>query len=251
MRLLTFFLLASLPLHAAEEESTVTWYDVELIVFCHVDARTAETWPPDAGVPAVENARPLFPLATDMPQDGADTAAAAIGLAGTIAPVDGTPTPYVPLDKSAYQLQGVADSLRRSSKYEPLLHVAWTQPPLDREQSPYLRISLPQALPVEEEFPANENAPYEAPLLDRMTDDDENATEFSDEQEPEPQFARPLDGVVQLSVSRYLHLDMDLLYLPDNLDPVVLGDMPAATREWTEEENLAREQRHRDRKSVV
>ncbi|HEX6928845.1 MAG TPA: CsiV family protein [Gammaproteobacteria bacterium] len=251
--------LASLPLHAAEpvEEKTVTWYDVEMIVFRNLDTRSSETWPTDAGVPAVEDALPLFPppVVDENGEPAAEPEVAA-------SPVDSAlpaqaPTPYVPLDESAYRLTGIRDSLARSSHYEPILHVAWTQPPLDREQAPYLRLTLPDALQPEEPLIADDDTvpEEERPLLGRTTDDAGVAEEplpfdeapgFLQDADKGPGLARPLDGVVQLSVSRYLHLDLDLIYLPDDFNAAVLGDVPAATREWTEEERLEREQRHRD-----
>jgi len=241
--------LACLPLLAAEtapvKEETVTWYDVELVVFRNLDTRSAESWPADAGIPDVPEARPLFPPADTGGAEPAEATAIADGA------YPGTPTPYVPLDASAYQLTGLVDSLRRSSKYEPILHVAWTQPPLGREQSPYLRITLPgtlePAVPDEETLPVDEE-----PLLGRTDDTLENRS-FSDlplatpdflaEEEKAPELVRPLDGVVQLSVSRYLHIDLDLLYLPDDINLDVLGGAPAATRQWVQEKEFARERR--------
>ncbi len=253
MRLLSaaFIILLSLPLHAAETvEETVTWYDVELIVFRNLDTRTTETWPPDAGMPAIADARALFPppsvtasearVAADIESDGM----------GEHAPV-----PYVPLDESEHQLEGVYASLQRSSKYEPVLHVAWTQPPLEREQSPRLRITQPDALaPLEiEELPGGVSGDAVndsgEPLLG-LADDiapAQDIPEFLATPESEESLARPLDGTVQLSVGRYLHLDLDLAYLPEDLNLNVLDDdVQAATREWTKEEQLARDARHRD-----
>lgn len=250
MRLLPAVLIAlvSLPLRAGEpaEEATVTWYDVELIVFRNLDTRTSETWPPDAGVPAVEKARPLFPSAViGATVEGGDARADVESHAlDTGTALDASPTPYVPLDKSAYQLNGVLASLRRSSKYEPVLHVAWTQPPLEREQSAYIRITLPDAADGDAA-----NASDRAPLLGRAEESAPlrgNVPRFLAEDEQPPFLARPLDGVAQLSVSRYLHFDLDLIYLPDDLNLSVLDDVPAATREWTEEEKLERERRRRD-----
>lgn len=236
--------IVSLSAHAAApvEEKTITWYDVELVIFRNLDTRSTETWPTDAGVPDVDAARALFPAADAQTSEPATSA-----YQPTPAPTAGpeTPTPYVPLDASAHQLNGVVASLRRSSKYEPLLHVAWTQPPLEREQAPSLRITLPDALQDNEE-PLDE----EPPLLGRETDEQaepllEEIPEFFDD-EPAVELVRPFDGTVQLSVSRYLHLDLDLIYLPDDLNVNVLRGATPATREWTEQEKLERQQRRED-----
>lgn len=243
---------AFLPGAATAQEETVTWYDVELIVFRHVDARTRETWPSDAGTPDVAEARPLFP-----PPE-ADTSARAAVAATSETPFPAgmpMPTPYVPLDTSARQLNGVHASLQRSSRFEPLLHVAWTQPPLERNQAPYLRLTLPGSLePVAEEAELDEDTSFAAsdqPILGREDDgqrlalDQETPAFLANEDDQGTPFARPLDGRVQLSVSRYLHLDLDLLFLPENINPALLGNLPAATREWTEEDKRRRDERRR------
>lgn len=231
--------LAVLPLHAAEtiEEETVTWYDVEIIVFRNLDTRSTETWPADAGVPAIENARPLFP-----PMENGGVAGNALAAPGAR---NATPTPFVPFDADELDLGGIVDHLERSSKYEPILHVGWTQPPLERSQAPYLRVTFPDTLPE----PDNEDESGDETSNVREEQapapgEPGRLPEFLVNEETAPELARPLDGVVQLSVSRYLHLDLDLLYLPENLNQAVLGETPAATREWTEQERFEREQRH-------
>lgn len=248
---------ASLPLYAAEpvEEATVTWYDVELIVFRNLDTRSSETWPADAGIPPVDGARPLFPPPGGGETESEDSTPATPIPGEEASRYPGAPTPFVPLDESAYQLTGLVDSLRRSSKYEPILHVAWTQPPLERDDAPYLRITLPGTLPgaLETDAPDEGLVPPadEQPLLGRNGDEpvrDEplfETPEFLSDEDTGPKLARPLDGMVQLSVSRYLHLDLDLVYLPDDINLDVLGDTPAATRQWIEEKAFARERRRR------
>lgn len=246
-------LLGSLPTQSATptEEQTVTWYDVEIIVFRNLDTRSKETWPPDAGIPNIADARPLFPAA-DGDADERLAGTQPVAPAPTTYPQ--TPTPYEPLDASARRLTEIANSLARSSKYEPLLHTAWTQPPLEREQAPYLRVTLPDAFMPEEEPVEEEQQAFGDPFYSEQEMQGELAEENRNLPESVPEFlaedddvelARPLDGVVQLSVSRYLHLDLDLLYLPDDLNVAVLGDAEPA-REWTEEEKLEREQRRRD-----
>jgi len=234
--------LASLPSHSANlpQEKPVTWYDVEIVVFRNLDTRSTETWPTDAGVPDISNARPLFPPSGN--DAGNAENAAPTSPENRMAGNPGAPTPYVPLDKASHRLTGVVDSLRRSSKYEPLLHVAWTQPPLERDQAPAMRITLPDALAPEAES-NDESSP------ENITDEEAllhgEVPEFLAETGGVP-VARPLDGTVQLSVSRYLHIDLDLLYLPDDLNLAVLRGATPATRGWTEEEKLERERRRRD-----
>lgn len=248
------FVAATLSATSMAQEQTVTWYDVEIIVFRHLDARTSETWPPDAGAPEVEALRALFPPQDDDDENDAADAPLALALDDKPARRADAPVPYVPLDASARQLNGIFGSLRRSSRYEPLVHVAWTQPPLDRNQSPQLRLTVPGALNAAPETAEDTLPEPDRPLLGRVTDEETafatpdtgDVPEFLEESDARPQLARPLDGRVQMFVSRYLHLDLDLLYLPDNIDPALLGNNVIAGREWTEDERRQRERRRRD-----
>lgn len=250
-------LLADLPARAATptEEATVTWYDVEIVVFRNLDTRSSETWPPDAGVPNIADARPLFPPPAE-PGETNETLAQPEPATLSLQPTDypQAPTPYEPLDASAMHLTDIANSLQRSSKYEPLVHTGWTQPPLERAQAPYMRVTLPDAFMPQEE-PAGGQQAYGDSFYGEQQAQEETLTEENEiPLESVPEFlaeddgvvpARPLDGIVQLSVSRYLHLDLDLLYLPADLNVAVLGGVEPA-REWTEEEKREREQRRRD-----
>ena len=100
------------------------WYNVEVIVFrvLDPDAGSNETWPVDPGMPDWN-------------------AAVALNPPNSVGPA----VPYQALSPVSEQLSEAWNRLRRSKGYEPLLHVTWTQPALERESpsSQAVRIGVP------------------------------------------------------------------------------------------------------------
>ncbi len=79
------------------------------------------------------------------------------------------------LEPSRYRLQGEWNRLQNSSEYRPLLHTAWRQPGLSRGQAVGVLLESGAA-----------------------------SAELGG--------AKPLSGVIKVGLSRYLHLDTNLLY---------------------------------------
>lgn len=79
------------------------------------------------------------------------------------------------IDPSRYRLQGEWSRLQSSGEYRPLLHTGWLQPGLPREQAVGV-------------------------ILESGAASDALGG------------AKPLSGVVKVGLSRYLHLDVNLLY---------------------------------------
>lgn len=132
LSLLTFGLTTSPALAAAPvptaQPPAPNWYNVELIVFRATDpsAGGLETWPLDPGTPDWNAALPLV-------------------TPDSIGPA----LPYQALSPVNEQLDDAWTRLKRSKNYEPLLHVTWTQPALDRATAPAVRIGIPpSATPV-------------------------------------------------------------------------------------------------------
>ena len=96
-------------------------YDVEVLVFASLHADDGrEAWPPLDHTPATDRAQPF--------------------VAGNgIRPLDG-----------ARNLQAIADAMRRSRGYRPLLHWRWRQPGWERGQALPIRVlaSAPDGRPV-------------------------------------------------------------------------------------------------------
>ena len=107
------------------------WYDVELIVFRYTDpnAGSLETWPVNPGMPDWDSAVPLNP--------------------------NGSGLPYMQLTPSGFRLEADWQKLSHSPDYQPLLHVAWTQPAIDRATALFVRIgSQPPMAPTAGTTPA-------------------------------------------------------------------------------------------------
>lgn len=172
--------LAGMPT-AARARAGSQWYDVELIVFRNVSPQglSTELWPSDPRLP--------------------DT-----GDAVSLKPFNGSrdPQPFSRLPASAFRLDGVWKALQQSANYQPLLHVAWTQPgyPPGKAQAVRIhgsrRISLPTAAP------ASDQSAQPGPA---------GATGVATGGTAPGRIYR-LDGTVRLSLLRYLHLDTDLIY---------------------------------------
>jgi hypothetical protein len=144
------------------------WFQVELIVFVHRagEPLDAEQWPAIEGVTLPTSMVDLrLPETRSRPNTS---------LTASVA--------YPLLDAGKLQLANTAAALRRSSRYQPLLHVAWRQPTVDAEH----------AVPVR--------------LYDGMADPLSKTGVTTGP--PNPQ----LVGTVRVSVTRYLHLKADLLY---------------------------------------
>jgi hypothetical protein len=184
-------ILLMLPMFAQAAGTSITtnrvpnWYEVELIVFRYTDpsAGSLESWPFNPGMPDWDSAVPLNP--------------------------NGSGLPYMQLSPSSFRLDGAWRKLIHSSDYQPLLHVAWTQPAIDRASALFVRIGTPPTTATS----AN-TAP--APVTTISTDSDTQVY-----------------GAARLSTTGpYLHFDLDLVYrgaiakasIPDNSQQTVSGD---------------------------
>lgn len=146
-------LIVTALLFTAQSHAQEPWYMVEIIIFSQAKGSYAasENWKQDLTQPDFSGARTITP------------AGSAAGKS------------FQAVDPSRYRLQGEWNRLHNSSEYTPLLHTAWLQPGLPREQSVGVILEV--------------GAP--SPALGG---------------------AKPLSGVVKVGLSRYLHLDVNLLY---------------------------------------
>jgi hypothetical protein len=219
------------PIQAQEDEER--WYQIELILFKPLggqDPKESEKWPEIAGIhlpedlvelteeapePAKDEAgidrpEPQAPVPTWQPQAGSEPKPSP-EKAMTPGPV-----PYVILGEKEYQLNDILGSLKRSSRFAPLLHLAWRQITVDEAHTKPVLLYTgmtdplpPSAYVPEAEQEASEDTAEQtgesgalAPPLVPATEED---TKIGPEN-PE------LVGTVRLSVSRYLHLEADLVY---------------------------------------
>jgi len=138
-----------------------TWYTVEIIVFENLEPDPGdEIWPEAPGMPALAGSVELTePLATSE-----DSTAA-------------TPYAYAPLPSREWSLGRLFRRLKRSSRYHPLLHVAWRQPGLGRTGSRPVHLNS-----------GGRDLSAAGPWV---------------------------EGTVHVWRERYLHLDADLLFAPE------------------------------------
>ncbi len=184
-------ILLSLPLLAqaagtpAAPTRAPNWYNVELIVFRYTDpsAGSLEAWPVNPGLPDWDSAVPPNPTGSGLP--------------------------YMQLAPSSFRLSNDWQKLARSSDYQPLLRIAWTQPAIDRATALFVRIGIP---------------PPAAPTAS-TTQAPAAATNTG--------VATPVYGIARLSTTGpYLHFDLDLVYrgtlakvnTPDSQQPAASGD---------------------------
>ena len=166
-----FLILLSLPL-CAQAAGTApapsrapNWYDVELIVFRYTDpsAGSLETWPANPGMPDWDSAVPPNPTGSGLP--------------------------YMRLAPSSFRLSNDWQKLARSSDYQPLLQIAWTQPAIDRATALFVRIGTP---------------PSVVPTA---------STTLAPAAASSTEAATPVFGIARLSTTGpYLHFDLDLVY---------------------------------------
>lgn len=173
-------------------------YQVELIVFRQTSpVGNNEVWPPLQLQELPNTAEAITP----------ETAPEAIPVSMSSGQ---NPDKFVLLDPAVYQLQGTWDALARNERYEPLLHIAWQQPGLDKPDTRAVRVQMGQPVPLT----AQASIPGDAP-----------AAVFADPGIYRPQTAEnttpaapvlysPLDGTATLTVNFYMFLQLDLAFTP-------------------------------------
>jgi len=101
-------------------------YDVELVVFRNLSSNaSAEQW-------AMENNAANVDAGANAGTD-ADAAAEA-------APTTAPSTTFPPLPPARLQLTAIADTLKRSRRYQPVAHFGWTQPGYARNDARFTSV---------------------------------------------------------------------------------------------------------------
>ncbi len=197
LTLMLFLLATLLPILATAGTKSAPpsledarWFQVELILFAQKngDPLHAEQWPDIEG--------PILPdtlLELYLPQD-ASTAENRGSTDATTRSSENSlqlPPAYQILDDDALQLTDAVKKLQRSSRFTPLLHIAWQQPTYNRQQAQpiFFMEGMDKPLPIET------NGEITPGSGDKIGP-------------PNPLFV----GTVTLSVERYLHLAADLFY---------------------------------------
>jgi len=177
--LLTFLLISvSLITHAEE----VRYYDVELVLFENLDnaPRQGENWPN-----SVELELPETTIEIGQPYPG---------------PI---PKAYDPkltfktLSPKDYQLQEQARKIDASDSRRVLLHTGWRQPGMAAEEAltVYFKRQIPGTSPASR---VSTEVPVEPRPISRLAEAE----------------AGELEGMIKVILSRYLHVDADIVFRP-------------------------------------
>ena len=181
----------------------IRYYDVEIIILENLSetAKNSENWPLQANLTLPEKTVILGQPVTSewLPQDQN---------------IDFLSS-YIELDPSNYQLASEVEKLSASKTQRVIFHTAWRQPGLDKHQA--LPVYFKREIPVAPMIKDTAN-----PILDE---------EKSSAEEIKPE-SRPiiLEGLLRVTLARYLHLEAELTYrdkLPDlvsNMNPFSVLD---------------------------
>jgi hypothetical protein len=190
------------------------WFEVELIIFAHKDGQALESekWPEitDLVLPEkmIELGQPL-PELPEEPKPKIEEQAMVFEQINPDADVpinESIPMPvaFVMLKDEELQLKESLKKLIKSSKFDPLLHVAWRQPTYDEKHAQtvllYEGMTKPEYTENEKTKPKNTGR--------NAKSNNKSETNFKTFETINPRFT----GTIRMSVARYLHLAADLVY---------------------------------------
>ena len=188
------------------------YYDVEIIIIENLseNAKNAENWPLQVNLTPPEKTVQLGqPVLSEwLPQD-----------------VD-LKSSYIELAASTYQLTSEVKKISESKTQRVIFHTAWRQPGLDKHQ----------ALPVhfKREIPA-------APVIEDTANplQDKELSSLEDIKNE----SRPiiLEGLLRVTLARYLHLEAELTYR-DKLPEIVNNENPFSVLDTESERNKIEKQ---------
>ena len=181
LSILNIALLSLLCSAAASSTQNGRWYQVEVIVFAHINntAVLEEYWPPVSDLPDMSGA---VSIATDM--------GAPEYLPGGQVKAFGR-LPIQVLSRALSRLQN-------SSRYRIIHATAWAQPGLPEKSASPVRIQAGRRYAIPPTIPGVSALPVFTPA--------EQATGFADN------VLYELDGRIKVSLSRYLDVDTDLVF---------------------------------------
>jgi hypothetical protein len=181
---------------AQAEIADTRWYDVEVILFAQTNKeyRNSESWPIDYTPPDMENAREL------LPQDKSKRDPA-------------RPTAFRLLDPDELKLDADARRIDAAPDLKLMEHFGWRQPGLPKAGA--LAVRVDQAL-YDRIKAMNKVAAGEQPATEAEMEQTDMVTE--------PQ----IEGTLRLILSRYLHIETDLLFKEPLDDQPVSSDAEQA-----------------------
>ena len=182
------------------------WFEVELIVFAHKNnlALESEKWPEitDLVLPEkmveLSQPEPESPKKTQPKVNEQSLVFEQVNPDTSLPIEEPVPMPvaFVFLKNEELQLKESFKKLKRSSRFEPLLHIAWRQPTYGRKHAQ--AILLYEGMTKPELTKNNKTKPKNS----------RSKSIDADIKPVDPRFA----GTIRLSVARYLHFAADLVY---------------------------------------
>ena len=229
--------------HPQDQDQGPPWYQVEVVVFKHTDTSDTESWPDDPGAPDLAHTVVLSPPSASAVTDleagdlfaDKDTGQAFVAFLTDDKPKNpDAPMAFRLLPGSDDQLGGDVTRLNNAGAYQVLYHAAWRQPAYAPENTTPVHIrydpvgvqtrmlsavdedavlqttyqspldqgdgTVPQAEPT----PGTPPTPTTPPVSEQQP--------LSEESSSPPSPSWLLNGEIGLTQSRYLHLDVDLVY---------------------------------------
>ena len=177
------------------QPASAAWYQVEVIVFAQTrPTLEGEVWFENPGLPSRSDS---IDLITAVPGDISKGQMIAAGL-NQPDKADKVLIPYLELPEESQRLGKDFQILKLSADYRPLLHVTWEQPGYDADTG--------RAVHLEKRVETGDQGQELPPALaeNQIKDDAYHA--------PEP----VIDGTIRLRTTRFLHVDVDFAYFPDN-----------------------------------
>lgn len=259
-------ILASTSAPALAEREQDPWYEVELIIFEYTapEALLAEKWPLEPGYP---NSEQLIELRADD-KPAAPTAAP---MDAPQAPLDlntnATPPPaedplvhapeetndvldqaYRLLESHVLNLNDEFAKLEGSDQHRPLFHAAWRMQVPSRAAPARIHVSnnVARLLPLVDPASAEGLANTDMPMMDVVMPDEVAplmpAIPTGNDLDLDSDNTLPaLDGVISISVARYLHVDLDVLFRSNEPLPSDGQDIYAVMPEPFVDETLLQE----------
>lgn len=218
----------------AQQEKRPAWFEIEVIIFKHLNPEPgdSEQWPEAPGFPAIESAIELALAQTDEPII-ADTPEQAylrkLLIADHLQVIEepaetGDMREYELLQKNKLQLGKLRHSLLRSKNYTPILHFAWRQQGLGREDVQTILVDS-----------SNESLKFQQDLSPSNKVETHTAINETIE----------IEGTLRISRSRYLHADIDLLYrIEKNKSSLLTSDQSIERFRMTQSRRLRSKEIH-------
>lgn len=223
---------------------TPAWYQVELIVFENRSGAGVQTelWPDDPGAPNLDGAVELIPWTLrDSASAATKNVAQTTGLTGseetsggaeTTAPPEPETTtaplgvsdalglrPFVLLPDRDMKLKDAARKLSTSGSYRVLIHAAWRQPLNKTGKGPLIHLHSGTGTTSNFQSSRSPEGSAMSPLA--------------------PSEPEAFDGMVQVVLSRYLHLNVDLLLRKPYVAKTMTTPSPSVATSQTEMPNTA------------